>query len=132
MFTRKQALLTVALMTGLPLASWAATEAKTAAAAPAAPMTQPCPFADQDGDGFGPGMMRQGGRQGGMHQGKGVQGREGVGRGMHMMDTDALQKQLDEIKDPTVKAKFVDMVKARLAFEEAQLQSTKAFLDKQK
>ena len=129
MLTRKQALLTVALMIGLPLASWAATEATTAAAAPAAPITQPCPFADQDGDGFGPGMMHQGGRFGGMgmHQGKGFES-----RGMHMMDTDALKAQLDEIKDPAVKAKYVDMIKARLAFEEAQLQSTKTFLDKQK
>ena len=32
MLTRKQALLTVALMTGLPLATWAATEAVSTAA----------------------------------------------------------------------------------------------------
>ncbi len=38
MLTRKQALLTVALMTGLPLASWAATQATTSAAAPTAPI----------------------------------------------------------------------------------------------
>lgn len=126
MLTRKQALLTVALMTGLPLASWAATEATTAAAAPAAPITQPCPFADQDGDGFGPGMMR--------HQGKMMKGRDGDHRGgmMRMHDTEQLQAQLDDIKDPAVKAKFVDMIKARLAYEQAQLEATKTFLDKQK
>ena len=43
-----------------------------------------------------------------------------------------LQKQLDEIKDPAVKAKFIDMVKARLAFDQAQIEATKSFLDKQK
>jgi hypothetical protein len=127
MLTRKQALLTVALMTGLPLASWAATEAATTAAAPATPIVQPCPFGGPDADGDGPaGMMRHG---------KMMKGHEGgAQQGMHMRmnDTEALQKQLDEIKDPTVKAKFIDMVKARLAFDQAQLEATKTFLDKQK
>ena len=39
---------------------------------------------------------------------------------------------LSYIKDPKVKTKFVEMLKARLAFEQAQIESTKAFLDKQK
>ena len=122
MLTRKQALLTVALMTGLPLASWAATQATTSAAAPTAPIVQPCPFGGPDADGDG--MMRHG---------KMMKGHEaGAQRGMHMMDTAALQKQLDEIKDPAVKAKFIDMVKARLAFDQAQIEATKSFLDKQK
>lgn len=121
MLTRKQALLTVALMTGLPLATWAATEA-VSTAAPTTPMMQPCPMGGPDGD--GPGMMRQG---------KMMKGRDGAAHGMmRMHDTEALQKQLDEIKDPAVKAKFVDMLKARLAYEQAQLEATKTFLDKQK
>jgi hypothetical protein len=125
MLTRKQALLTVALMTGLPLATWAATEA-VSTAAPTTPMVQPCPFGGPDADGNGPGMMR--------HQGKMMKGRDGDHRGgmMRMHDTEQLQAQLDEIKDPKVKAKFVDMIKARLAYEQAQLEATKTFLDKQK
>ena len=120
MFTRKQALLTLALMTSLPVAGWAATEAASAAA-PTTPVVQPCPFGGPDG--AGPGMMRQGkmmGRDGGRH---------GM---MRMHDTEQLQAQLDDIKDPKVKAKYVEMLKARIAYEEAQIESTKAFLDKQK
>ena len=120
MFTRKQALLTLALMSSLPLASWAATEAASAAA-PTTPVVQPCPFGGPDG--AGPGMMRQGkmmGRDGGRHS------------MMRMHDTEQLQARLDDIKDPTVKAKFIDMMKAHVAYEEAQLNATKAFLDKQK
>lgn len=121
MLTRKQALLTLALMTSLPVAGWAATEAASAAA-PTTPVVQPCPFGGPDGD--GPGMMRQG---------KMMMGRDGGHRGMmRMHNTEQLQTQLDEIKDPKVKAKFVEMIKARLAYEEAQIESTKAFLDKQK
>ena len=127
MLTRKQALLTLALMTSVPLAGWAATEAATTATPTTPAAVQPCPFGgpDADGDGFGPGMMRHG---------KMMQGRDANGRGMHMRmnDTEQLQKQLDDIKDPKVKTKFVEMLKARLAFEQAQIESTKAFLDKQK
>lgn len=124
MLTRKQALLTVALMTGLPLATWAATEA-VSTAAPTTPVVQPCPFGGPDADDRGPGMMR--------HQGI-MKGRDGDHRGgmMRMHDTEQLQAQLDDIKDPKVKAKFVDMIKARLAYEQAQLEATKTFLDKQK
>lgn len=122
MLTRKQALLTLALMSSLPLAGWAATDAANTAA-PATPAVQPCPFGGPNGD--GPGMM---------HHGQMMKDRDGDSRGMHMRinDTEQLQKQLDAIKDPQVKAKFVEMVKARLAYEEAQLNETKAFLDKQK
>ena len=125
MLTRKQALLTVALMTGLPLATWAATEA-VSTAAPTTPVVQPCPFGGPDADDRGPGMMR--------HQGKMMKDRDGDRRGgmMRMHNTEQLQAQLDEIKDPKVKAKFVDMIKARLAYEQAQLEATKTFLDKQK
>ncbi len=110
MLTRKQALLTLALMTSLPLAGWAATEAATTATPTTPAAVQPCPFGGPDADG------------------------DGFGRGMHMRinDTEQLQKQLDDIKDPKVKTKFVEMLKARLAFEQAQIESTKAFLDKQK
>lgn len=127
MLTRKQALLTLALMTSLPLASWAATEAATN---PTPNTVQPCPMYDQDGDGYGPGMM---------HQGRFLRdhdnmrhGMMGGGYGMRFNNPEDMQKALDEIKDPQVKAKYIDMLKARLAFEESQLQSTKTFLDKQK
>jgi hypothetical protein len=125
MLTRKQALLTVALMTGLPLATWAATEAATNAA-PTTPMVQPCPFGGPDADGDGPAKMP--------HQGKMMKGRDGDHRGgmMRMNDTEQLQAQLDDIKDPKVKAKFIEMIKARLAYEQSQLEATKTFLDKQK
>lgn len=121
MLTRKQALLTLALMTSLPVAGWAATEAASAAA-PTTPVVQPCPFGGPDG--AGPGLMRQG---------KIMRGREGGHHGLwRMHDTEQLQAQLDDIKDPKVKAKYVDMLKARVAYEEAQIEATKAFLDKQK
>lgn len=130
MLTRKQALLALALMTSLPLAGWAATEA-----------TQPatdsdnavaCPFGGP-GQGVGPGMMQGQGRFFG--KGDAQRGPRGDGRRggfMHMNDNEALKAQLDDIKDPKVKAKYIEMVKARLAFEESQLESTKAFLDSQK
>lgn len=128
MLTRKQALLAFALMTSLPLAGWAATE-----------VTQPatdsdnavvCPFG---GPGDGQGMMQGQGR----FFGKGDAQRGSRGNGpragfMHMNDNEALKAQLEDIKDPKVKAKYIEMIKARLAFEESQLESTKAFLDSQK
>ncbi len=126
MLTRKQALLALTLMTSLPLAGWAATEA-----------TQPatdndevvCPFGGP-GQGYGPGMM-----QGRFGKGDFQRGPRGDGPRfgyMHMHDTDDLKAQLDDIKDPKVKAKYIEMIKARMAFEQSQLEATKAFLDSQK
>lgn len=128
MLTRKQALLTLALMTSVPLVSWAATD--KAAAPTDQPVVQPtCPMIGPDGapGDMGPGMK-------GGHHGKPGQGpRDGeFGPGRMINNTEMLQHQLDEIKDPKVKAKFIDMVKARLAFEESQIESTKAWLEKHK
>ncbi len=129
MLTRKQALLALALMTSLPLAGWAATEA-----------TQPatdkddaivCPFGGP-GQGVGPGMMQGQGRLGKGDFQRGPRGDGPRGGFMRMNDNDALKAQLDNIKDPKVKAKYIEMIKARLAFEESQLESTKAFLNSQK
>jgi hypothetical protein len=125
MLTRKQALLTLALMTSVPLA-WAANE--KAPAPQDQPVVQPgCPMAGpQDGPDGDHDMMM------GHHGKPGHRGDMGPGpRGM-MNNTDMLQQQLDSIKDPKVKAKFIDMVKARLAFEESQIDSTKAWLEKHK
>lgn len=126
MLTRKQALLTLALMTSVPLVSWAANE--KAPAPQAQPVVQPgCPMVGPQGGPDGDHDMMMG-----RHGKPGHRGEMGPGpRGM-MNNTDMLQQQLDSIKDPKVKAKFIDMVKARLAFEESQIDSTKAWLEKQK
>lgn len=57
---------------------------------------------------------------------------QGYGPFGYMNDTDNLKAQLDSIKDPKVKAKYIEMIKARMAFEQSQLDATKAFLDSQK
>ncbi len=137
MLTRKQALLALALLTSFPVASWAATET-----------TQPvednsnvaCPYAGP-GQGYGPGMMGQGYGSGMMGRGYGpamMQGRfdsDDFPRGPrlgYMHDPDNLKAQLDSIKDPKVKTKYIEMIKARIAFEESQLDAIKALLDSQK
>ncbi|MEX3073265.1 hypothetical protein AB3Y13_16030 [Vibrio alginolyticus] len=123
MLIRKQALLVLALMASFPIASWAAPES-----------TQPdkyssnavCPYG-------GPGMMGRGYGHG-MMQGR-FDSDDFHHRGHrmgYMHDTDSLKAQLDKIKDPKVKAKYIDMVKARIAFEQSQLESINAMLDSQK
>ncbi len=119
----KQALLAVAMMASFPIAGWAAPE-----------NAQPdnysnnvvCPYG-------GPGMMGRGYGHGMM------QGRFDTGDFLHrghrmgyMHDTDSLKAQLDKIKDPKVKAKYIEMVKARIAFEQSQLESVNTMLDSQK
>ncbi len=119
MLTRKQALLTLALMTSVPAAVWAADAVKTD---PVPPAPAACPFAPDDMP---------------MHKGK-MKGRDGkedgprAGMMMGMNDTDALKAQLDDIKDPKVKAKFIEMIKARLDFEQSKIESTRTFLNTQK
>ncbi len=122
MLTRKQALLALAVVTSLPVVSWAAPDT-----------SQPykdnlnvaCPYGGPGmmGRGYGPGMMH--GRVDG----------DGFQRGHHfgyMHDTDNLKAQLDRINDPKVKAKYIEMIKARIAFEQSQLEAVSSLLDSQK
>ncbi len=124
MLARKQALLALAVITCMPIASWAAPET-----------TQPykdnlnvaCPYAGPNmmgmGRGYGPGMMH-GRRNGdGFHRGP---------RLGFMNDADDLKTQLDKFKDPKVKAKYIEMIKAHIAFEQSQLESISSLLDSQK
>lgn len=122
MNARNNTLLAMTLALGLPLATYAVAE--TAPAPSAAGATDEaqvlCPY--YGGPGKGPGMMGRGAR-GGWHHGMG---------GMMMGDPVEMQEHLDAIKDPQLKAQYLNMLKQHAAYMESRLNLTKQWLEKQK